>query len=70
MATASATSQAPLANHEDGGSGRSPELGALLAVNRIRLYEKYHRRPSTSLFRATVVLHYLLRQLIQISEWP
>jgi N-acetylglucosaminyl-diphospho-decaprenol L-rhamnosyltransferase len=50
-----------LANHEDGGSGRSPELGALLAVNRIRLYEKYHRRPSTSLFRATVVLHYLLR---------
>ncbi len=47
--------------HEDGGSGRSPALGALLAVNRVRYYEKYHRRPATSLFRAAVALHYLLR---------
>jgi GT2 family glycosyltransferase len=47
--------------HEDGGSGRSPALGALLAVNRVRYYEKYHRRPTTSLFRAAVVLHYFLR---------
>lgn len=47
--------------HEDGGSGRSPALGALMAVNRIRYYEKYHRRPATSLFRAAVALHYLLR---------
>jgi len=47
--------------HEGGGSGRSPALGALLAVNRIRYYEKHHRRPATSLFRAAVTLHYLLR---------
>lgn len=49
------------ARHEDGGSGRSPALGALLAVNRIRYYEKYHRRPATSLFRAAVALQHLLR---------
>jgi GT2 family glycosyltransferase len=47
--------------HEDGGSGRWPVLGALLAVNRVRYYEKYHRWPATALFRAVVVLHYLLR---------
>lgn len=47
--------------HEQGGSGRSSELDALLAVNRIRYYEKYHRRPATSLFRIAVTLHYLLR---------
>jgi GT2 family glycosyltransferase len=49
------------AYHEDGGSGRSPALGALMAVNRIRYYEKYHRRPASSLFRAAVALQYLLR---------
>jgi GT2 family glycosyltransferase len=49
------------ARHEDGGSGRSPALGALLAVNRVRYYEKYHRRPATSLFRAAVALEHLLR---------
>ena len=49
--------------HEDGGSGRSPALGALMAVNRVRYYEKYHRRPATSFFRASVVLHYLLRSV-------
>jgi N-acetylglucosaminyl-diphospho-decaprenol L-rhamnosyltransferase len=48
--------------HEGGGSsGQSAALAALMAVNRVRYYEKYHRRPSTSLFRAAVVLHYLLR---------
>jgi N-acetylglucosaminyl-diphospho-decaprenol L-rhamnosyltransferase len=47
--------------HEGGGSGRSPGLAALMAVNRVRYYEKYHRRPSTSLFRAAVALHHLLR---------
>ena len=49
------------AYHEGGGSGRSPALNALMAVNRIRYYEKYHRRPVTSLFRAAVALHYLVR---------
>ena len=47
--------------HEGGGSGQSSALGALMAVNRVRYYEKYHRRPATSLFRAAVTLHYLLR---------
>lgn len=66
--------------HEDGGSGRSPALGALMAVNRVRYYEKYHRRPATSFFRATVTLRYLmrsadrdqrvaLRALIRRSRW-
>lgn len=49
------------ARHEDGGSGRSPALAALMAVNRVRYYEKYHRRPATSAFRAAVALHCLLR---------
>jgi len=47
--------------HEDGGSGRSPALGALMAVNRVRYYQKYHREPATSMFRASVILQYLLR---------
>ncbi|SRR6266566_7280707 len=69
------------ARHEEGGSGRSPALGALMAVNRVRYFEKYHRRPATSVFRATVVLHYLLRStdpdqrvalraLVRRSRWP
>lgn len=68
------------ARHEGGGSGRSPALRALMAVNRIRYYEKYHRRPATSLFRAIVALHHLLRfgdpdqravlrSVIQRSRW-
>jgi N-acetylglucosaminyl-diphospho-decaprenol L-rhamnosyltransferase len=68
------------ARHEGGGSGRSPALGALMAVNRVRYYEKYHRRPATSVFRAVVTLHYLLRSgsvdqrvalkaLIKRSRW-
>lgn len=47
--------------HEGGGSGQSSALSALMAVNRVRYYEKYHRRPATSLFRAAVILHYLIR---------
>jgi N-acetylglucosaminyl-diphospho-decaprenol L-rhamnosyltransferase len=68
------------ATHEAGGSGWSPGLGALMAVNRVRYYEKYHRRPATSIFRAIVALHYLarsadpdqrvaLRALIRRSRW-
>jgi GT2 family glycosyltransferase len=47
--------------HRLGGSGRSPELAALMAVNRIRYYKKYHRRPYSSLFRAVVALGEILR---------
>lgn len=67
--------------HEEGGSGRSPTLGALMAVNRVRYYGKHHREPSTSLFRSIVVLHHLLRSadpdqrvaleaLARRSRWP
>ena len=52
-----------------------------MAVNRIRYYEKYHRRPATSLFRTIVALHYLVRSadpdqrvalkaVIRRSRWP
>jgi len=47
--------------HEEGGSGRSPALLALLSVNRVRCYEKHHRPPATVLFRASVALGHLLR---------
>ena len=39
--------------HRLGGSGTSPELAALMAVNRVRYYEKYHHRPCSSLFRGS-----------------
>jgi N-acetylglucosaminyl-diphospho-decaprenol L-rhamnosyltransferase len=69
------------ARHEDGGSGRSPALGALMAVNRVRYYEKYHGWLASSLFRCVVILHYLLRStdpdqrvavraLVRRSRWP
>lgn len=49
------------ARHVGGGSGGAPALAALLAVNRIRYYEKYHGRAISHVFRAAVVIHYLLR---------
>jgi N-acetylglucosaminyl-diphospho-decaprenol L-rhamnosyltransferase len=49
------------ARHVGGGSGTAPELAALLAVNRVRYYEKYHGRTVSALFRAAVMIHYLLR---------
>lgn len=47
--------------HEDGGSGRSPALAALAAVNRVRYYEKYHGRGAAAAFRVAVAAQYLLR---------
>ena len=47
--------------HESGGSGRSAQLRALMAVNRIRYYEKYHGHLATELFRGIAVFHHLLR---------
>ena len=47
--------------HRLGGSGRSPELTALMAVNRVRYYEKYHHRTFSGLFRAVVALGEMLR---------
>ena len=57
------------ARHEDGGSGRSPALGALLAVNRVRYYEKYHRRPATSLSGLRSLFTISCAPPIQISGW-
>ena len=47
--------------HRLGGSGTSPQLTALMAVNRVRYYEKYHHRPNSSLFRVVVALGEMLR---------
>lgn len=47
--------------HSGGGSGHSPGLIALMAVNRVRYYERRHGRCASLLFRAVVVLHELLR---------
>jgi GT2 family glycosyltransferase len=47
--------------HDQGGSGRSDALVALMAVNRIRYYEKWHGRLASRAFRGVVVLHEFLR---------
>lgn len=49
------------AHHEIGGSGRSTELETLMAVNKIRYYQKYHGRTASAMFRAIATLHYSLR---------
>jgi GT2 family glycosyltransferase len=45
--------------HRGGGSGQSPALTALMAVNRVRYIEKHGRHPLA--YRAAVILHELLR---------
>jgi N-acetylglucosaminyl-diphospho-decaprenol L-rhamnosyltransferase len=47
--------------HEGGGSGTSPDLVALMAVNRVRYFEKHHSRIAAIAFRGLVLLHALLR---------
>lgn len=47
--------------HEGGGSGKSPGLNALMAVNRIRYIRKYHSPAYSAVFRAAVILSELLR---------
>jgi GT2 family glycosyltransferase len=42
--------------HRRGGSGMSPALVTLMAVNRIRYVERHHRRVYSVLFRAVVAL--------------
>jgi GT2 family glycosyltransferase len=46
--------------HRGGGSGSSPDLVALNAVNRIRYFRKYHGRLASAVFRAVVILNELL----------
>jgi GT2 family glycosyltransferase len=47
--------------HRGGGSGSSPGLAALMAVNRVRYVERYHGRAYSALFRAVVTLTEALR---------
>ena len=47
--------------HRQGGSGGPPALTALMAVNRVRYYEKHHQRFAASAFRCIVILTELLR---------
>ncbi|SDZ09021.1 Glycosyltransferase, GT2 family [Geodermatophilus africanus] len=47
--------------HRGGGSGNSPALVALLNVNRVRYFRKWHGWTTTALFWITAVLHSLLR---------
>jgi GT2 family glycosyltransferase len=47
--------------HHQGGSGSSPELDALMAVNRVRYARKHHSRAGAAAVRATGVLHALVR---------
>jgi exopolysaccharide biosynthesis WecB/TagA/CpsF family protein len=53
----------PLARmrHSRGGSGTSPSLDALMAINRIKYVRKYHSAGYARRFRAAVVLAALLR---------
>lgn len=48
-------------NHRGGGSGSSDDLHALLEVNRVRYFRKWHRTPATVAFAAVVVLNNGLR---------
>lgn len=50
-----------VAMHAEGGSGRSPALSALMAVNRVRYFELSHGSVSTAAFRLIVVFHEMLR---------
>lgn len=47
--------------HRGAGSGTSNRLGALMAVNRIRYFEKHNNRVHTTLFRMVVIGHEALR---------
>ncbi len=52
---------AATARHRKGGSGESPQLAALMAVNRVRYVEKHHGPLYSSAYRAVVLLHELVR---------
>lgn len=50
--------------HSEGGSGRSPELVGLEAVNRIRYFRKWHGLPASYSFAVLVVIEKLLRSRV------
>ena len=47
--------------HREGGSGSSPRLVSLLALNRVRYFRSRHGRVMSACFRACVMLNELLR---------
>jgi GT2 family glycosyltransferase len=47
--------------HHGGGSGSSPDLLALMAVNRVRYYRSHHGRARSRLFSWSVAVGHLLR---------
>ncbi|HYI34251.1 MAG TPA: glycosyltransferase family 2 protein [Glaciibacter sp.] len=49
------------ATHIGGASGQSAPLLALMAVNRVRYFERHHGCLPSSVFRVVVALHHLLR---------
>ncbi|TPV49820.1 WecB/TagA/CpsF family glycosyltransferase [Pseudarthrobacter phenanthrenivorans] len=51
--------------HCRGGSGSSPDLDALMAINRIRYIRKFHTKGYAQAFRAAVALSALLRSPLQ-----
>ncbi|MGY1727506.1 glycosyltransferase [Geodermatophilus sp. SYSU D01062] len=52
---------AAVARHRGGGSGQSPDLAALLVVNRVRYARKWHGRPGAAGLWAASLLHCVLR---------
>ena len=52
---------AAVATHDGGDSEVSPRLWALLTVNRVRLFGKFHGRVATGLYRVAVLLNEALR---------
>ena len=50
--------------HLGGESRTSPELHAILTVNRIRCYRKHHGRVRTALFSTAVILKQVLRSVL------
>lgn len=52
---------AAVVHHAEGGSGASPRLDALMAVNRVRYIRKHRGRPYAALYRALVAAGELLR---------
>ncbi|MGY1694442.1 glycosyltransferase family 2 protein [Geodermatophilus sp. SYSU D00814] len=52
---------AAVARHRGGGSGQSPDLAALLVVNRVRYARKWHGRPTAAAVWAVSLLHCTLR---------
>ncbi len=47
--------------HRRGGSGSSPHLYALVEVNKVRYFQKWHGRTAATLFRAVVTLRNAVR---------